>query len=514
MPLMMAACSGRNSSTGASADSDSLASEELQKQIVQHLPDTSFASAEAVKYNVENPDSAISGKIDNLGNLYADTPGAFTFRKDEMRNASFGGTVKGCPKDIAVDWEFTTAIDDRDTKFGRWGGGTGWTGQPLYVEWPDSCIRRFKQAGTVNANFGKEEIIVGSLSSNIYFINYRTGKATREPIPTVNPIKGTISLDPTLNGNLYFGQGVPAERPFGARVVDLYKHEVTHEVNEDPKALRHWGAYDSSPVRVGQFLFRPGENGTLYKYTVGTGTLKLHSAMRYTVNGAAPGIESSMSVYKNYGYFGDNAGNVICVNLNTLKPVWRYDLKDDIDGTPVVAEENGIPYIYVGCEIDKQKEGFAYFAKINGLDGKLIWESKLPGKRFDIDNKHFDGGYYATALVGTGNCSDLVFCNVVSNLDGQKGDFVALSRKDGSVAYSTRLRYYAWSSPVGFLNEKDELFIFTCDCAGNAYIIDGRKGDIITYKHIGNNFESSPVVHGSSLVVGSRGDKIFKLTLK
>lgn len=503
---------GVATSSATAAATDSAAVDTLPLPVVvEHFPDTAYESARIVKSRVVVPDTAISGRLASIADLYESAPGAFTFRKGATRRSDFGGRVSGRPDSVVVDWRFTTGVDNRETDFGTWGGGTGWTGQPLYVAWPDSCIARFKAAG-----YAPREIIVGSLDGNVYFIDYETGKASREAVPVGNPIKGTVSLDPTLNGNLYVGQGIPAERPFGALMIDLFSHRVSHFFPEDPAALRRWGAYDSSPVRVGQFLFRPGENGSVYKFLISPGDLKLHSVLRYTVNGAAPGIESSMGVYRNYGYVADNHGNIICINLDTMRPVWRYPLGDDTDATPVVEVENDRPVIYVGCEVDRQDSisGRARFVKLDGLDGSQLWKNEIVAYRANINEKHFDGGYYASPLPGSGNCSDLIFANCVLNTRGQNGRFMALDRATGEPVYSVPLKYYAWSSPVGFLNERGEMFVFTADCAGNVYIIDGRTGEITYTARVGNNFESSPVVVGSSVVVGSRGDTIFKMTLK
>ncbi|MDD4395776.1 MAG: dehydrogenase, partial [Bacteroidales bacterium] len=75
------------------------------------------------------------------------------------------------------------------------------------------------------------------------------------------------------------------------------------------------------------------------------------------------------------------------------------------------------------------------------------------------------------------------------------------------------LKHYAWSSPVAIYNEKNELFIFTGDTAGNVYLIDGKSGKIITTRYIGNNFESSPIVIDNHVVIGSRGREIYKLSI-
>lgn len=502
---------GKTSSQSEVVPADSISTPE--QQILTMLPDTAYQSVESVKFTVELVDS-VSGELISLIDPYASTPGNFTFRKGQLRQADFGGSVKGTPSDIVVDWTFETDYDLRQTSVGTWGGGTGWTGQPVLVEWPDSLMTRMKGAEGVLPTFGQQEIIFGSLASKVYFVNYQTGEASRSPIDVNNPIKGSVSLDPSLNGNLYVGHGAPAERPFGALVIDLFAHKIVQVTPEDPKAPRHWGAYDSSAIRAGQFMIRPGENGRIYKFTVAPGELKLHSALSYAVDGMGPGIESSMAVYRNYGYTADNAGNLLCINLNTMRPVWLYRLGDDSDATPVVNVEDGVPYVYAASEIDRQGVGTARFAKINGLTGEPVWEQRIEGCRFDIDTKHFDGGFYATPLLGSGNCSNLIFANCVLNLNGQNGEMIAFERETGNISYRLPLKYYAWSSPVAFLNENDEMFIVNFDCSGYAYLIDAAKGNVIISKLVGANFESSAVVKDNTLVIGSRGNSVMRLSIK
>ena len=512
--LAFTACTSTHSSSESTAEQRSCDSIDSIKAIkMTPLPDTVYESASVVKFTIDRRDST-SGKIDDYTDYYATAPGALTFRNGLYRQADFGGRVSKTPTEVVVDWTFVTAMDNRSTSVGTWGGGTGWTGQPLYVKWPDEYFNKFKTVSGTTADFGQEEIIVGSLAGRVYFINYQTGKASREPISVGNPIKGTVSLDPTLNGNLYVGHGVPAERPFGAVLIDLNTNKVADVFGEDPKAGRRWGAYDSSTLRYGQFVFRPGENGTIYKLNAVPGKAPIHTALRYTINGMAPGIESSMCIYRNYGYTADNAGNILAFNLDTMKPVWRYNLGDDIDASLVLEEEDGIPYIYVGCEVDKQGTGTANMVKLNAINGEEVWLAKVPARRANVNEKHFDGGFYGTVLLGTGNCSDLIFANCVLNEGGQNGVFMALKKSTGDILYKTRLKYYSWSSPVGFLNDNDELTILTGDCTGNIYLIEPRSGEIKFVNRIGSNFESSPVVIGNTVVIGTRGDKIFRLTVK
>ena len=222
-----------------------------------------------------------------------------------------------------------------------------------------------------------------------------------------------------------------------------------------------------------------------------------------------------MAVYSNYGYTADNHGNILCINLNTMKPVWRYDYRDDNDSSPVVGVEDGKPYIYVGCEVDKKGEGgVARLAKIDGLTGEAIWVVEEVCNRWHVNEKKtIDGGIFGTPLLGSGNCADIVYTNPCKH-GKEKGVVLAIDRKTGKELFRTQLKHYAWSSMVSTTNEKGEMYIFLGDCAGNVYLINGKDGNIIFTKAVGNNFESSPVVFGNSCVVGSRGTTIYRFSIK
>ena len=461
------------------------------------LPDTLYPSAERVRYDVEIKDSS-DLTLSSLESLY-DGEDVLTFRKTLLRDANFGGKVTGTPATIDTAWVFHTYYNTEQTKYGIWGGGSGWTGQPLYHK-------------------KRNEIMVGSLCGRVYFIDYNTGKATRQTIDVTNTIKGTPSLDPTLD-NLYVGQGVPNHQPFGSLTIDLKKNQITDFFGRDPKARRGWNAFDSSPVVVGDFLFWPGENGCLYKFRRAQGKLTLAAALRYTINGSAPGVENSLCVYRNYGFFGDNHGNILAVNLNTMKPVWSYNNHDDIDGSIVCKVENDTPYIYCGCEVDKQgNEGICHIVKLDGRNGNRIWNLQIPCKRFTLGEKELDGGMYCTPLLGMGDCSHLLFANICRNgADGkgaESGEMIAVDIQTGKIVHSTQLNQFAWSSPVGFLNEKNEMYIFTGDSGGTTYLIRAKTGEILCKKHFAHNFESSPLVIGNTAIVGSRQNGIYKFVIK
>lgn len=498
----------------AENDSEPLApADSVVEKLVLHLPDTCYESALQIDYEISYADSA-DYPVEFDDSLYNGKKGVLTFRGTPFRDNPGTGCINSTPKAFEIVWEFITDTDYTNTVVGSWGGGSGWTGQPLLVHWPDSLVERFRSESTaLTEDFAKDEIIAGSLAGRIYFINPESGKSSRKSIDVGNPLKGTISLDPGMNGNLYYGHGVPAHGEMGAGVIDLFKHQTSHFFPVDKTAWRNWGAYDSSPVVVGDYLFRPAENGKLYKYERQPGGLRELASIRYKVGGAAPGIESSMAVYSNYGYIGDNRGNIICLNLDNLKPVWRYFNQDDTDATIVLAEEDGVPYLYTGCEIDKQGDsGFCYFTKINGIDGTPQWTLKYAGRKARLSSeKTEEGGMYSTPLFGIGDCEDMIFTCFVTNEPALNGNFVAIDRKSGNVVYEIKLDRYAWSSPVAMLSKDGKMYIVQGDCGGKLYMIDAKAGTVLFKEKVGNNFESSPVVFSDSFVIGTRGNKFFKV---
>ena len=192
--LAITACTGRG--TGNISETDSTTTEPEIPIEQLFLPDTSYTSVEVVKYVIEDEDS-VAAPLKDLDDRYENANGAFVFRKNLRRDASFGGRVKGTPHEVEIAWEFETGYDTTHTRFGSWGGGSGWTGQPLYVKWTDDQMAAIRKSSSgLTPDFGQEEIIVGSLCGKGYFINYQTGKASRQPLDLGNVVKGTVGLDP------------------------------------------------------------------------------------------------------------------------------------------------------------------------------------------------------------------------------------------------------------------------------------------------------------------------------
>lgn len=518
MAAGLAACSSGKKDTPAIAEEDDSAALTVSRQPTLEeltLPDTCYIQTPPMQFVVEHADSQ-AAPLAYYDDLYDRTDRVMTFRKNLLRNADFGGQVVGTPSSIEVAWSFDTPYGGAETKFGQWGGGTGWTGQPLYVHWTDSEMDSLKAGGApLTADFGPEEVMVGSLCGQAFFLNFQTGKPSREALDLHNVVKGTMSVDPEWM-NLYVGQGVSKGEPLGCQAFDLRTHQRGFFFS-DPKAWRGWQAFDSSPIVAGGYLFWAGENGSLYKFRRSADAgLHLVSVLRYRVDGVAPGIESSLCVYRNYGFFGDNRGNIVGVNLNTMQPVWHVKNLDDTDGTIVCREEDGTPYLYTACEVDKQgNNGICRLMKLDALTGTVVWEQLIACNRVDLGGKVLDGGMYSTPLLGQGDCRSLLFVNICRNSAAHAhGQLTAIDSADGHVVYTVDYGNFCWSSPVSFLNEDAQMFVFTADANGTVYLIRGSNGEILCKRQMGANFESSPCVVGNSAVVGCRGTKIYKFIIQ
>ena len=485
--------------------------------VLERFPDTVYASVGALKWEKVAEDTLFDERLQYLTDPYDPLDGTYTFRGNQRRDMPVRGRVSGTPSRIVKVWSFATDIDTTRTVMGVWGGGTGWTGQPAYVHWSDSLCAAFRAASPgLTKAFSGREIIVGSLCRMVYFLDYDSGEPSRGSIDAGNTIKGSVSVDPEF-ANLYVGHGVPANEPFGSVTIDLFRHEVTHAVGRDRSAWRGWGGNDGCPVVAGGYLFRCGENGTVYKFAREQGALRLVSRLRFRESAlsAAAGMESSLAVCRNYGFIGDNRGNILCINLDTMTPVWRYDNRDDTDGTIVIEEAGGVPYLYSCTEVDRQGDkGLSRFVKLNGLTGEKVWETIFSCGRASMGSEVFDGGMYATPLLGHGDCEDLLFTHISDNSPAFHGQTIALRRSTGEIVWTHELLRYAWSSPAGFYNEEGKLFLFVADCQGNVYLLDGLSGERLFSEKIGDNFESSPVVVDDCVVLGSRGRWIYRLRVE
>lgn len=449
--------------------------------------------------------------------------GILTFRGGPFRDGASRGILKGRPSTINKDWVFSTKRDTlKDKKDKVWGGGAGWTGQPSIVLWPAYMLQNFDslhQKYKTKKNF--KEVIIGSLSRQIYFIDLESGKASRTSIPTKNPIKGSVSIRPGAIPLLFTGQGIPLKTSCGMMIFNLNNHELLlYRSGSSSFAPRGWTAFDSSPLvdEDNNTLFWPGENGLIYQQKLDFSrpdSIPLPNRFKYKLEKSRRyGIESSMAACRNLGYITDNDGNLLCIDLQTFKVVWTFFNLDDTDASPVVEEKYGKPYVYTGNEVDIQGDsGFTYIRKFDGLNGHVEWENKF--KCFSIRGESpVNGGMLATPLLGKNKANDLLIVSLAHYPRKYKGELIALNRNTGEIVFRFRLKSFSWSSPIDLYDEEGNMYIFTADSDGNVYLIDGSDGTLIDSKFLGVSFDASPASWDNKVVLAGRGNQIFCFSIE
>jgi len=449
-----------------------------------------------------------------------DSSAIYTYRGSNQRNSPTRGYLSCKPTEIVSDWFFTTGSDTTNGDYGVWGGGAGWTGQPLVINWKKEEL---KDLPGLNPAYIKKdttltEIVQVSLAGKIYFIEFNTGKKTRDPIIINNPVKGTPAIDSPNKNFLLVGQGIQNRGIFAWRIFNLKTRKLLHtEPMPSSFALRGWGASDGTPlidIKSEAFVWAT-ESGVIYRGLLDEKKLDSTEQYRYRFpEHPKLGTESSPTVYKYLGYITDNSGNVFCLDLRTMKPRWHFFNTDDTDGSPVVNIENDTPYVYVGHEVDLQgSKGKAHIRKLNGLTGQMIWEYGCDCYSLTVPRTD-NGGMLCTPVVGVKKAKGLVWTSFARTTAFGGGSFVCLNDSDGSLKYEIKLKAYSWVSPIALYDKEGNAYIYFSDVAGNIFLVEGSTGEIIFKKNLDYIFESSPIAIGNRIIQPARGNRILSFIIK
>ncbi len=477
------------------------------------------------------------------GAAYTDLQGVITFRGNNFRNASNYGTADVAEEELEILWSIDSGTLTRWT-------GSGYTGQPLIVQWDDSMRQVMNLYPEKKAKQDLVEVIYPTMDGKVYFIDLEDGTLTRDPIEMGFTVKGTASIDPRGYPILYVGQSIgnsgDASRDDSSLHIyslidgsELYKYGFSEK---DPFSYRDsWQAWDSSPLVAADTdtLVWPGENGILYTFdlhssfdvSVGAVTVSPDEPVKYRYttpeNGddalfkTQPdvrlyGIESSAVAYMNYLYFTDNGGWLQCVDLNTMSPVWVQDVTDDSDATMVLEEDGENVYLYTGSKLDRSlaegaATGNAYARKIDAMNGEVVWE--VPYECYAVDGT--ESGILASPLLGGEGLDGMVFYTVAAAGAGENaGLMVALNKETGEEVWRIGMEYYAWSSPVPVYTDDGTGYLIQCDSGGNMMLVGGENGDVLDTVSLEASVEASPAVFGDVAVVGTRGEKIYGVKIK
>ena len=492
------------------------------------------------EYDVINETEADFYKEINFGapETYADAEGVLTFRGNNYRTGGAYGTVDITEEQLEVIWSFDIGVID------NW-PGTGWTGQPSIINWPQETVNLMN----VYPEFKDRElteVIYATMDGFIYFCELETGAWTRPPIEIGFPTKGSVTIDPRGYPILYTGQGVDYNGDvYGMpryRMFSLIDQTLIYDIpGYDPDAYRGWYAFDSSGLLMAEkdIYIECAENGLIYimklntVFNKETGELSVDpETVKYRyknpINGRL-GIENSPVIYGKYMFFADNGGLLQCIDLNKMEPVWMFDMGDDTDGSIVLEETDNGVFIYAANELDlrgkvrkaeiddmdeeDQPEHIimdTQVRKFNALTGEMLWEVNYPC----YYDSYINGGALATTLVGANDIDDRIIVNIAKTGSVLGGRLAALRKETGEEIWAYDMTNYSWSTPTAITDTSGKTYILYCNFSGHMFMIDPINGKIVSDVSLGANIESTPAVFNDIAVVGSYAKKIWGIRIK
>ena len=480
-------------------------------------------------------DYEASDPIDfGYGSDYTDVSGIVTFRGNNFRDGGAYGTADIVSKKFGSN-PWTVAETSLLAPDGNVWTGSGWVGQPLIMQWPKAVRAHMNMYDWAKKADSLTEVVYATMGGYVYFIDLATGKKTRDDLNLGYTFKGAGALDPRGYPILYLGSGYNSTKGTShVFVVNLLDCSVMYEFGAaDSFSLRgSLSFFDGSALvdaETDQLIY-PGENGLLYilklntKYDPDAGTLSVapSNIVKWRYNGVRTtqasywlGMEDSAVIWRGHIIMADNGGNLMCLDLNTLKLNWVQDILDDTNCSPVLALEDGHPYVYIstsfhaGWRAAENSTAKIPVWKIDAENGEVVW-------RHDFDChtvKDISGGVQGTLAVGKNKLSDLVFVPVARTPDSATGKLVALNRNTGETAWEIQTQTYSWSSPVAVYDKAGNGYIVLCTSGGYMYLIDGLSGKVLDSLDLKGHIEASPVVYNDTVVVGTRGQLIWGVKL-
>ena len=462
----------------------------------------------------------------DLPERYTELEGIVTFRGDNFRSGAAYGTASVSSKTLTKAWsKSTSGLSDSD---GIYWSGSGWTGQPLIVKWPEATRKNISAMyDWAREKEGLVEVIYATLDGHVYFYELTSGEYTRDPLNLGFNYKGAGALDPRGYPILYVGSGVDSVNGRSrVKVVNLIDNSVMFEFGHNETfANRGWHMFDSSPLVSAETdqLIYPGENGILYiihlntKYNEQTGELSVDpdNIVKWKYNGVRSGsrywlgVESSAAIINNYIFLADNGGNLMCLDLHTLKLVWVQDVLDDTNCSPVVDVEDGHPYIYISTSFHYGWRSYSTaeipIFKIDAETGEIVWRTDYTC--YTVQD--LSGGVQGTIAVGKNKLSDMIFVPVARTPGASSGTLAALKKDTGEVIWEKETSMYSWSSPVDFYDADGNGYLLYCNSGFNMFLIDGKTGEQLDYMNLGGNIEASPAMYGNYAVVGTRAMRTY-----
>jgi len=465
---------------------------------------------------------------------YTAQGGLLTYRGGPLRQNGAYGTMEVEDEELSVLRSIrTTSLDG---KYMGYGYGT----QPLIVKWYKNIREMMNINDEAKETTAMKEVIYPANDGRIYFFDLDTQTYSRNAISVGYPLQATASVNPYGYPLLYVGQSEDElseyEGIIGMRVYNLIDQSMAAFVpSKLSQAYTEEGAIKTSALveTSSDTLIYAASNGTINTLAMNTefdlenGEIsvspELASYAYKTSLKTAKGydIASSVAAYGDYVFFGDHAGSIQCVDMNTMKAVWAVDMSDSVIA-PVSLEigEDGEVYLYAGNVVNQRaKSSQVRLVKINAMTGEIIWEcqNEIKGKYASKPAKEgVYAGLMAAPLVGSGDISDLVIFNVNNVVDGKDSYAIvyALDKMTGEEVWSQPLDVQSMSSPIAMYEPDGRSYLVMGDDNGTLRLMDGYTGSTIHTVNLGSPIQASPAAYGNKIVVGTTGGMLYFVEVK
>ena len=478
---------------------------------------------------LSDPTSYVSDYVIDfgLGEDYSQLPGVLTFRGDNFRGGGSYGFADLTEVAFDSTWHASTgALTSSD---GYTWTGNGWTGQPLIAKWPKETRQIMNMYDWAKEKDELVEVIYASMDGYVYFYELTSGSKTRDALYLGYTFKGAGALDPRGYPILYVGSGYnSAMGGSHAFIISLIDGSILYEFGQwDSFALRAWHMFDASPLVDAETdtLVYPGESGIVYiirlnsDYDEAAGTLTVDpEVVKWRYSAARSygwlGFEDSPVIWRGHMIIADNGGNLICLDLNTLQVDWAQDVLDDSNSTPMLELEDGHPYVYVSTSFHYGWRGYNTVDipiwKIDAVTGEVVWHTDY--QCYTVQD--VSGGVQGSPAMGKYELEDLVFFPVARYPNAAAGWLVALNKQTGELVWNVETQVYSWSSPTAFYTEDGKGYLIYCTSGGYMYLLDGLTGKALDFIDLGSNIEASPAIYENTVVVGTRSNGIWGVTMK
>ena len=459
---------------------------------------------------------------------YSGQGGVTTFRGGPLRQNASYGTVDVTEGTLTVMRGIaTTKLDGKYTGF-------GFGSQPLIVKWYANIREMMNIKDSLRETKAMKEVVMPSDDGKIYFFDLDTQTYSRDPIEVGYPVGSTGAINPYGYPLLYVGQTESKLSDYtgivGLRVYNLIDQTmIAFESGLNAAAISETGTVSTSPVIEARSdtVIYGADNGMLYTLSMNTDfdlenatiTVDPESssfAYRSLLKNAKSGIVSSVATYGDYAFFGDIAGSVMCVDMNTMECVWAVDMADSVVASVALeCGENGEVYLYAGNVVNKRaRSGDIKLVKIDALTGEILWDSgsAIKGKYASAPAKNgIYAGLMGSPLVGEGDISDLVIFNVNQVVDENTAYAIvyALDKETGEEVWSQPLDIASVSSPVAVYQPDGKSYIVLGDDNGTLRLMDGFTGLTLNTVNLGSAIQASPAVYGNKIVVGTTGGMVY-----